>query len=183
MSDDLVKRLRNTPNWMREEYAHYKDGLRVFDRAPFEAADAIEAQAAEITLLRARIAELEAALATARRDAMEEAAQIADSCAADEVKSAKGKYLETKWDFESRADAGEGIAAAIRAAAGGGEVMGWQPIETAPRDGAAVLVYDENLTYEIAYRYRAEWRYGPKGYSCKPTHWMPLPAPPEDREP
>ena len=59
--------------------------------------------------------------------------------------------------------------------------MDWQPIETAPRDGAAVLVYDENLTYEIAYRYRAEWRYGPKGYSCKPTHWMPLPAPPKDR--
>ena len=55
MSDDLVKRLRNTPNWMREEYAHYKDGLKVFDRAPFEAAYALEAQAA-------RIAELEAAL-------------------------------------------------------------------------------------------------------------------------
>ena len=54
MSDDLVKRLRNTPNWMREEYAHYKDGLKVFDRAPFEAAYALEAQAA-------RIAELEAA--------------------------------------------------------------------------------------------------------------------------
>ena len=52
MSDDLVKRLRNTPNWMREEYAHYKDGLKVFDRAPFEAAYALEAQAA-------RIAELE----------------------------------------------------------------------------------------------------------------------------
>ena len=55
MSDDLVKSLRNTPNWMREEYAHYKDGLKVFDRAPFEAAYALEAQAA-------RIAELEAAL-------------------------------------------------------------------------------------------------------------------------
>ena len=69
MSDDLVKRLRNTPNWMREEYAHYKDGLKVFDRAPFEAAYALEAQAAEITRLRAE-------LATARRDGMEEAAQI-----------------------------------------------------------------------------------------------------------
>ena len=55
MSDDLVKRLRNTPNWMREEYAHYnhyKDGLKVFDRAPFEAAYALEAQAAQITRLR-----------------------------------------------------------------------------------------------------------------------------------
>ena len=59
MSDDLVKRLRNTPNWMREEYAHYKDGLKVFDRAPFEAADALEAQAARIAELEARVAELE----------------------------------------------------------------------------------------------------------------------------
>ena len=71
MSDDLVKRLRNTPNWMREEYAHYKDGLKSFDRAPFEAAYALEAQAAEITRLRAE-------LATARREGMEEAAQRLD---------------------------------------------------------------------------------------------------------
>ena len=70
MSDDLVKRLRNTPNWMREEYGHYKDGLKVYDRAPFEAADALDAQAAEITRLRA-------ALTTARREGMEEAAKIA----------------------------------------------------------------------------------------------------------
>ena len=54
------------------------------------------------------IAELRAALATARRDAMEEAAQIADSCAADWDKSTKRQY----------ADVGEEIAAAIRAAAG-----------------------------------------------------------------
>ena len=61
MSEDIVKRLRNTPNWMREEYAHYKDGLKVFDRAPFEAAYALEAQAAEITRLRAeRNAEISA---------------------------------------------------------------------------------------------------------------------------
>lgn len=43
MSDDLVKRLRTEPNWMREDYPQS------------EAADRIEAQAA-------RIAELEAAL-------------------------------------------------------------------------------------------------------------------------
>ena len=67
------------------------------------------------------ITRLRAALATARREGMEEAAQIADSCAADWAKSSKGKYLETKWDYESRADAGEEIAAAIRAAAGEGK--------------------------------------------------------------
>jgi len=60
------------------------------------------------------IEKLRAALKQARRKALEEAANIADSCAADWTKSATGKYLETRWDYESRADAGEEIAAAIR---------------------------------------------------------------------
>ena len=63
------------------------------------------------------IAELRATLATARREGMEYAAKIADSCAADWTKSAIGKYINSKWDFQSRAEAGEEIAAAIRAAA------------------------------------------------------------------
>lgn len=42
MSDDLVKRLRKTPNWKREEYGDYKSAMVHYDRAPFEAADRIE---------------------------------------------------------------------------------------------------------------------------------------------
>ena len=59
MSDDLVKRLRAEPNWMREDYPQS------------EAADALEAQAAEIARLRAE-------LATARRDALAEIKQDTD---------------------------------------------------------------------------------------------------------
>ena len=109
----------------------------------------------QATALQARVAELEGAL--------------------QRIVSAGGLFAEPA--------SGQHAREIARAALEGGGVMGWQPIETAPRDGTAVLVYDENLTYEIAYRHRAEWRYGPKGYSCKPTHWMPLPAPPEDRQP
>lgn len=70
----------------------------------------------------------------------------------------------------------------------------WQPIETAPKDGLKVLVYDESYglpqkawfgkdrndeTYE-------GWLFGDgDDYSCgmyftpiNPTHWMPLPKPP-----
>lgn len=100
MSDDLVKSM--------------EDDLRIGCSASIgdtqKAVTTLKKQAAEITRLRAE-------LATARREGMEGAARIADSCAADWTKSAKGKYLETKWDYESRADAGEEIAAAIRAAA------------------------------------------------------------------
>ena len=42
MSNDLVKRLRDTPNWMREGFQDWKDNVRTYDRAPFEAADRIE---------------------------------------------------------------------------------------------------------------------------------------------
>ena len=42
MSDDLVKRLRDTPNWKRDEYGDYKSARVHYDRAPFEAADRIE---------------------------------------------------------------------------------------------------------------------------------------------
>ena len=52
MSDDLVKRLRNTPNWKREEYGDYKSAMVHYDRAPFEAADRIEELEAELHLMK-----------------------------------------------------------------------------------------------------------------------------------
>ena len=39
---DIVERLRNTPNWMREEFGSWKSSMLSSDRAPFEAADEIE---------------------------------------------------------------------------------------------------------------------------------------------
>jgi hypothetical protein len=49
----------------------------------------------------------------ARRDALKEAAQMASNRAAAWAEDAIGKFLETKWDYESRAEAGEEIASAI----------------------------------------------------------------------
>lgn len=39
---DIVERLRDTPNWMRESWGGWKDCTMQYDRAPFEAADEIE---------------------------------------------------------------------------------------------------------------------------------------------
>lgn len=76
--------------------------------------------------------------------------------------------------------------------------MGWQPIETAPRDGTPVLVYAERFGWEGSPRivcavYPKEhyngwiiYGCGPTRHgeqvldSCLPTHWMPLPEPPKD---
>jgi pyruvate-formate lyase len=49
----------------------------------------------------------------ARRDALKEAAQMASNRAAAWAEDAIGKFLETKWDYESRAEASEEIASAI----------------------------------------------------------------------
>ena len=146
MSDDLVKRLRADPNWMREDYPQS------------EAAYALEAQAAEITRLRAwrdaingylteawnsplrddeaplaalkRLIKLEltamaldpeihkamnAALATARRDALAEIKQDTDELI--EQGRQDGMEEAAKIADGRPSDCGEDIAAAIRAAA------------------------------------------------------------------
>lgn len=77
--------------------------------------------------------------------------------------------------------------------------MTWQPIETAPNDGTEVLVFGQ-FAGEISGPH-SEREYGIACYTsgrtdyegfewcvlggdyyatwCNPTHWQPLPAPPE----
>lgn len=75
---------------------------------------------------------------------------------------------------------------------------GWQPIETAPRDGTPVLIcwaapgysasmavaeWDQDYA-EMDFTDGVGWRDG-SDYGCggmigaMPSHWMPLPEPPE----
>ena len=70
--------------------------------------------------------------------------------------------------------------------------MEWQPIETAPRDGRHVLTFQEmQEPSEVVMKYDSWcdlWVYADELLSDvdpapeQPTHWMPLPAPPEDGE-
>jgi len=72
--------------------------------------------------------------------------------------------------------------------------MIWQPIETAPKDGTVIDLWDGHYKHRVV---NARWanhywmngvpirekswgsndRDGP--FCDKPTHWMPLPKPPE----
>lgn len=78
--------------------------------------------------------------------------------------------------------------------------MDWQPIETAPKDGTPVLLYGEwageiwgvfdEPSMEVGL-YAGSGDYARQGFLwaatggdayatwCKPSHWMPLPAPPK----
>lgn len=70
-------------------------------------------------------------------------------------------------------------------------VMGWQPIETAPKDGTAMLAYLPDSVDPLMVVEVREFEGDPDGpgwyitgteseaeIDCAPTHWMPLPAPP-----
>ena len=68
--------------------------------------------------------------------------------------------------------------------------MDWQPIETAPLDGRELLIYDEHLGIVIGSYGKPEKMFVASdwnAYCCgchpekldRPTHWMPLPEPPE----
>ncbi len=81
----------------------------------------------------------------------------------------------------------------------------WQPIETVPKDGTWFLVYLEHMPWEYEKGPYAPWKcktvrwvglyegggnpptdafreFGPGQYTLADmTHWMPLPAPPEDK--
>jgi hypothetical protein len=67
--------------------------------------------------------------------------------------------------------------------------MEWQPIETAPRDGTRVLVFDPHrFPRELICRWRGNSWWGdltPSGRCIvwsddAGCHWMPLPQPPKD---
>ena len=64
--------------------------------------------------------------------------------------------------------------------------MNWQPIETAPKDGTRILMFCPNEQKEINVGWIApagiiafggSFQYDLRG---PVTHWMPLPAPPEE---
>ena len=73
--------------------------------------------------------------------------------------------------------------------------MTWQPIETAPKDGTRVDLWGRNLLHfqkrgernvNVAWGpvtdwfggKRDDWQHG-RGEGYQPTHWMPIPPPPE----
>ena len=64
-------------------------------------------------------------------------------------------------------------------------MTGWQPIETAPRDGQAILVTDGMDCYCVEWDEEFDWwtvddnKLGPfRLRGSAPTHWMPLPPAP-----
>lgn len=63
----------------------------------------------------------------------------------------------------------------------------WRPIETAPKDGSTILVWNGQLVFDVwwweedgAWVDGATDAYDDYTQYTGLTHWQPLPAPPED---
>jgi len=65
----------------------------------------------------------------------------------------------------------------------------WQPIETAPKDYSAIILYDPEYDAEYPFEgfFDADVEMGGSGdwvnatatrHPCSPTHWHPMPQPP-----
>jgi hypothetical protein len=57
----------------------------------------------------------------------------------------------------------------------------WRPIETAPKDGTWVVCVEDDGTKHVA-QFNKTWvteEYDYTSYFIDPTHWMPLPPPPQ----
>jgi hypothetical protein len=65
------------------------------------------------------------------------------------------------------------------------EVLGWRPIETAPKDGTLLLLWAPSMVEPHLGRWEREWRnnhYGDREaywYFANVTHWMHIPEPPQ----
>jgi hypothetical protein len=61
----------------------------------------------------------------------------------------------------------------------------WRAIETAPKDGEVILLYKVDERYSGPFTITGFWSTDDVWWPCagayevKPTHWKPLPAPPE----
>lgn len=60
----------------------------------------------------------------------------------------------------------------------------WQPIETAPKDGKLVLLWEPEYYqgkggHELGLYRDGKWR-SLRAFILNPSHWMPLPEPPKE---
>lgn len=91
--------------------------------------------------------------------------------------------------WTDRADMGMRRETSLRAADRVLAVLpGWQPIETAPKDGACILGCIAGLARPVSevFWWGNGWRAWDGVYVSPisyPTHWMPLPAAPTEEQP
>lgn len=57
--------------------------------------------------------------------------------------------------------------------------MTWQTMDTAPKDGTEILLWDIKNFAIVGYWHRVADHWTSGDYALVPTHWMPLPEGPK----
>ena len=113
-------------------------------------------------------------------------------CGVDEVsaelRAQQARITELESQLAQRFDAADVATASAQGFRDGvakGQQARWQPIETAPKDGQAILVTDGMDCYCVEWDEEFDWwtvddnKLGPfRLRGSAPTHWMPLPPAP-----
>lgn len=88
--------------------------------------------------------------------------------------------MEAAWDFVGTYE--DEIRAALSPPPD--EVMEWRPIETAPIAKNVLVAVGKKVTYAALYEGKKQgwWGYDGSPLKTQPTHWMPLPKPPEEKD-
>ena len=106
---------------------------------------------------------------------------------------AKPQWQDTDERFDMEFNRLERVIALALEALDQREQGGWQDISSAPKDWTSILLYcpdcerdNENEVFEGFYssaKYGGDdrWR-DTDGGTFNPTHWMPLPTPPQEQE-
>ena len=107
------------------------------------------------------------------------------------------RVFKDRADLRTRLEAAEAEVARLamfaleterRSTETAGADEGWQPIETAPKDGTHILAYCDRMKEvgEVMWstsfgRWGATWVIAGfnQPWASRPTHWRPLPAPPQ----
>lgn len=168
---DLVERLRLCAGWMNGGTADI--GMIDFCEVMNGAADFIETLSSRITTLEAERDGLRSALIKAGNNA---GGYLSDECSTDFLMNVPTEvYLvveRLRTEFASLTTTLEELRRAV----------GWQPIETAPKDGKTeVIGMNErghvHKTWFFAPSSRTQqWVRSYDSVPWKPLHWMPLPA-------
>lgn len=131
---------------------------------------------------------LDAAAAHARPDGAPEGYCLVPIAPTDEMHDAARDWSQKEYGKPIGIEASSGCWGAMLSAAPAPQGDGWREIDSAPKDGSSILVWLPKPRFGSNVQHMRTGNVaiigGGFAFDCpKPTHWMPLPAPPSDRAP
>lgn len=107
---------------------------------------------------------------------IEQRAAMTEEELTDLISDAITDSLEMDWTSR------DGARAVVRALRAANVMPVWHPIESAPKDGTLILAPVGHGIMDVVSWWGGQWRETANALAIRnePTHWQPLPTPPEN---